>query len=267
MANIPVDGIIKQFQRMYKEHWQYVWGAAREGCVDCSGAFVWAYQQYHKSIAHGSNAIARSYVREVLPISECKPGMAVFKYRSPGDAGYSLPDKYKNGADKRDFYHIGLADTDPRYILNAQSTKTGFARSPVKNGWTACGYLKAVDYGEEKPMEKMIVTSPNGKKVRVRSAPGQTAPIIDYLQVGTSVMAEPELNGWRKITCSQVSGYMMDEFLKPQTATTSTDLGGGTAEQPAFVKTLTTDEYNTVCACRDEALAIYERLKEIVGVG
>lgn len=259
MGSIPVEGLIKLFQRMYQEHWSYVWGAAREGCVDCSGAFVWAYQQYKKSIAHGSNAIARGYVEKLLPMSECKPGMAVFKAYNPGDEKYNLPARYKDSPEKRDFYHIGLADVDPRYILNAQSTKTGFVRSKAGNGWTACGYLKAVDYKQEdKTMETMTVTSPNGKKVRVRSAPGTTAPIIDYLECGTQVQAEPELNGWRKITCPQVTGYMMADFLKPSEAP---DDGG------AYVKTLTTEEYNSLCAARDEIEDALKRLKAVVGVG
>lgn len=265
MGSIPVDGLIKLFQRMYAEHWQYEWGAAREGCVDCSGAFVYAYQQYHRSIAHGSNSIARVYVDKLLPISEVQPGMAVFKYYSPDDPKWNLPTQYRKGGksyngDLNDYYHIGLADFDPRYILNAQSTKMGFIRSSVKSGWKSCGFLKAVDYNkqEDTPMETMIVTSPNGKHVRVRSAPGTTAPIIDYLDVGTKVSAEPELNGWRKITCPQVTGYMMADFLRP-----ASDNG----EQPSYVKTLTTEEYNRLCSARDEIEDALEKLKTIVGVG
>ena len=107
-------------------------------------------------------------------------------------------------------------------------------------------------------MEKMIVTSANGKKVRVRSAPGKTAPIIDYLECGTQVSAEPELNGWRKIECPQVSGYMANEFLK------AADSSG---DGPAYVKTLTVDEYNELCEIRDGLDKYAAKLKTIVGVG
>lgn len=266
MGSIPVDGIIKIFQQMYREHWPYEWGAAHEGCVDCSGAFVYAYQQYHHSIAHGSNSIARSYVVELLPISKAAPGMAAFKFYRPGEKGYNLPAKYQRGGkahngDLNDYHHIGLVDADPRYCLNAQSSKTGFVRSKLSeaNGWNACGYLQAVDYQTEgKPMEKMIVTAPNGKKVRVRSAPGKTAPIIDYLECGTQVSAETELNGWRKIECPQVSGYMAAEFLK------AADTSG---DGPAYVKTLTVDEYNELCEIRDGLDKYAAKLKTIVGVG
>ena len=41
---IPVHKLIALFQRMYREHWAYKWGSASQGCVDCAGAFVWAYR-------------------------------------------------------------------------------------------------------------------------------------------------------------------------------------------------------------------------------
>jgi hypothetical protein len=70
---IPVDGLIALFNRMYREKWEYKWGAAQTGCVDCAGAFVWAYRQYGQSIYHGSNRIARRYIMELLPISQARP--------------------------------------------------------------------------------------------------------------------------------------------------------------------------------------------------
>ena len=67
---------------MYEEHWLYEPGAARYGCVDCSGAFSYAFQISGSRIAHGSNSIARNYiVGKLLPISKAEPGMAAFKLR------------------------------------------------------------------------------------------------------------------------------------------------------------------------------------------
>ena len=42
---ISAKELIKQFQTMYREHWAYIWGKAEKGCVDCSGAFVYAFRQ------------------------------------------------------------------------------------------------------------------------------------------------------------------------------------------------------------------------------
>ena len=106
-------------------------------------------------------------------------------------------------------------------------------------------------------METMKVKSPNGKHVRVRSAPGKTAPIIEYLDVGTIVQAEPEVAGWRKIEWSAAPtspnhGYMMDDFLAPV----------GDEEEPTpappsgNVYTLTVEQYNKLCEARDILIGI-----------
>ena len=42
---ITKSKILSLFKKMLEEHWSYEWGAAREGCVDCSGAFVYAYSK------------------------------------------------------------------------------------------------------------------------------------------------------------------------------------------------------------------------------
>ena len=173
MGKIPVKDLIAIFQQMYREHWSYVWGAAEKGCVDCSGAFVYAYRQFGQSIAHGSNTIARKYVVQLLPISEARPGMAAFKLKKPGESGYDLPAKFKKGGasyngDLNDYYHIGLVDDDPKYVLNAQGTKAGFTRNKI-SAWGCVGYLKAVAYEQEgKTMQTMIVSAANGKPVAVR---------------------------------------------------------------------------------------------------
>lgn len=255
---IPVNDLIPKFRRMYEEHWPYVWGAAREGCVDCSGAFVWAYKQFGKSITHGSNAIARSYIKELLPVSKARPGMAAFKKRKPGDKWYDLPAKYREGGagcngDLNDYYHIGLVDETGQYVLNAQSEDAGFTRTPISK-WANVGYLNAVEYEEVRPMETYVVTADNGLPVRVRDNPNGNT--IARLKVGTKVQAgEEDSAGWREVRFgNNETGYMMAKFLKKADATTPTDL------KPGFTKTLTQDEYNALCEARDTLI-------KIVGLG
>ena len=202
---------------MYKEKWKYLWGHAERGCVDCSGAFVWAYRQLGETIYHGSNTIARQDVQKLLPPSEAKPGMAAFKIRKPGARSYALPKKFQasgstyNG-DLNDYYHIGLVDEDGKHVLNAQSEKAGFTRTPISK-WHAVGALSSVQY-EEIPMRIMTVTSVNGLPVRVRKAPSKSAAIIAKLAVGTPVIAGEEQNGWREIIFGDESGYMMSRCLR-----------------------------------------------------
>lgn len=246
---IPVKGLISLFRQMFDEHWAYVWGAARKGCVDCSGAFVYAYRQYNKSIYHGSNAIARQYVVELLPISKAKPGMAAFKLHKPGEKNYSLPAQYQKGGrayngDLCDYYHVGLVDD--KGVLNAQSTQAGFTRTALSK-WHCVGYLKAVDYeGDEPKMETYIVTADNGLPVRVRDNPGGAT--ITRLKCGTRVEAgEVDSAGWREIRFDGQTGYMMAKFLVKE-------------EEAGVVKTLTQKEYNDLCEARDTLI-------RIVGVG
>ena len=180
--------LMKVFETMLSEHWKYTAGAAEKGNVDCSGAFVYAYKQFGKSIYHGSNRIARVEVVELLPISEAKPGMAAFKTRNPGDSRYNLPSSYQKGAkyyngDLRDFYHIGLV-SERGTVLNAQSSATGFVESKI-DSWTCVAYLKQVDYGDDaandstvdsavddntaKESIPAVVTAETGKTVNLRA--------------------------------------------------------------------------------------------------
>ena len=108
--------LIDIFKRMYTEHWTYEWGAAREGCVDCSGAFVYAFKQFGKSIPHGSNSIARQNISAIVEAKYAKPGYAVFKRRL--DDGE--PAKYR-GDGWGNFYHIGLLAENGKDVYNAKS--------------------------------------------------------------------------------------------------------------------------------------------------
>ena len=86
---------------------------------------------------------------------------------------------------------------------------------------------------------------------------------MDTLPVGTEVMAGEDYNGWRQITYGDDgAGYMMSKFLKPADIATDTDLPGD-----AFVRTLTTTEYNRLCEARDQIAAALDTIKSIVGVG
>ena len=213
---IPADVLISEFETMYREHWRYEWGAASKGCVDCSGAFVYAYKLHGMSIAHGSNAIARNYVERLEPIADAIPGMAAFKAKVPGQAGYDLPEKYRTSGDLRDFYHIGLVDSTGKYVLNAKSTQAGFSRDPLSK-WSCVGRLKAVNYsGESKggiPMQ-MVVSCPAGETVRLRNAPKMGAAVVAKIPAGTIVSAEDVGNeDWYLVRYDGKSGYMMRQFL------------------------------------------------------
>lgn len=221
---IPVYALISLFQRMNAEHWPYAWGSAREGEVDCSGAFVWAYRQFGQSIYHGSNRIARQHIVELLPISEARPGMAAFKLRRPGEEYYALPQGYMNGGaqyngDLNDYHHIGLVDEDARYVLNAKSTADGFKRSKMSEGWDCVAYLKAVDYNEHEEGEHMnaynaIVIADSGSTVRMRKQPTTDSATVVKVPLGQTVEVNESAQGWAQVVWNDHTGYMMTKYLK-----------------------------------------------------
>lgn len=242
MARIPVHDLIALFQRMYNEHWRYVWGGAESGCVDCSGAFVWAFHQFGKSIAHGSNSIARIYCEALQPISAAAPGMAAFKLHRPSQDGYNLPDKYRDSPDQNDYYHIGLVDETGKYVLNAQSTSAGFTRTKISK-WGAVGFLKAVAYTkEDQPMQTMMVNCPDGETVRLREKPSTNAATICKVPSGDIVQGADYDLEWSRVDYDGRSGFMMNKYLMhvpAQPVTTPTDLAPVTLPVTGGTITLT----------------------------
>ena len=223
MRAIPVGGLIQLFQQMHREHWAYVWGKAEKGTVDCSGAFVYAGRHWGVSYPHGSNAIARKcIVGAMLPISEARPGMAAFKARVPGEKDYALPEKYTQGADLSDYYHIGLVDDDGKHVLNAKGTSYGFCRDELsrKNGWDCVAYLTDVDYGEVIPVEQtkmarvVLPAGATGTTVNLRKDSAKTADIVARVPVGSEVRVINDAGEWCYIGYGDKIGWMMSNYLE-----------------------------------------------------
>ncbi len=252
MVKIKANDLIAIFRQMKDEHWQYVAGAAEKGKVDCSGAFVWAYRQFGRSIYHGSNRMARTEVESLIPVkgAQIVPGMAAFKRREPGEANYALPDEYRTGGqrcngDLCDYYHVGLVAADGKTVLNAQSSQTGFVASPISERWSHVGYLKQVEYGAEADSdapgetdgtdnasgdagssgspsvpERLTVATvyaENGKPVKMRNRPmaDDEKTTWDWVPVGATVTVRAiGMDGWTPIRYNGREGYMMDKFLR-----------------------------------------------------
>ena len=227
---IRAQALIGVFERMAREHWRYEWGAAREGCVDCSGAFAYAYAQLGGgSIAHGSNAIARRYCGAMRPAGEARPGWAVFKWRAAGE-----PERYR--ADGRgDYYHIGLMGRDGR-VLNAKGTAAGFVESTLA-GWAYAAPLLAVDYeGEGNAMTEgqtlyRAVVTTQRDPLTLRDAPEGSR--IGRLPRGAAVDVLEEADGWALVRFGGVSGYCSAAYL--------TRRGQGTMDTGAHAALLLTD--------------------------
>lgn len=229
---IQSSALIALFRRMLDEHWAYEWGAAREGCVDCSGAFVWAYRQLGATIEHGSNSIAHLRVGEYVPVVKAKPGYAVFKLRAWRDDSDNGGNRWF-GQQPGDVYHIGLMDDNGK-VLNAQSTKTGFVASDAA-GWAFAAPLKDVIYkeGEGKVFGNATVIITSGY-LNIRDGASTRSKVIAKAANGArvNIIREAGGTGWVFGTLENgVAGYMSSEYLV-EDAPESGDQGETSGEAP-----------------------------------
>ena len=209
---VSKDDLLDLFERMARENWAYAWGAAREGCVDCSGAFVFAYEQLGgPAIAHGSNSILRRSMGALLPMSAAQPGYAAVRIRawSEAEAGNRW-----YGKDPGDVYHIGLVGRDGK-ILNAQGTKNGFVESDPGT-WDGCAPLLDVNYGEEMEDENVLYQAKVVTKedpLRVRRSP-ISGDVIGNIPRGAlvSVLADSG-DGWPRVRYGEWVGYASAAYL------------------------------------------------------
>lgn len=207
---IKRDDLIDVFERMQRENWAYEWGAAREGCVDCSGAFVYAYDQLGgPSITHGSNSILRQSMGALLPMSAAQPGYAAVKVRA-----WSEVEKSNRWYNQKpgDCYHIGLVG---RYgkILNAQGTATGFVESDPGT-WTGCAPLLDVDYwkeGESVLYQAIVATEKDPLRIRQSAVDGK---VIGSAPRGETVEVLADSgDGWPRIRYGGIVGYVSGAYL------------------------------------------------------
>lgn len=210
MAKIRKENLLAYFERMLTERWAYEWGAAREGCVDCSGAFVFAYKRLGGlTIAHGSNSIFRQSIGKVG--KEPKPGYAAFKCKpwTDEDASNSW-----YGTAPGNISHIGLVDESGKGVLNAKGTAYGFCRDKA-SGYQYFAPLTAVDYTqtEEKQMDMCYDAVCTGEKVRVRESPN--GKIIGHLQRGEAVLVTDGSNGeWLRVQWKGDEGFVAGQYLQ-----------------------------------------------------
>lgn len=254
-------------------------GTNDENGIDCSGAFVRAYRAAGKSIYHGSNRIERVYCRDCFDLNGStaglKPGMAMFKFKEPGEAGYGLGDQYRPGGayyngDVRDYSHIGLcASVKPLKIPNATGP---VARVDTKLGsgihaWRRAGYLKAVIYSAaedepatEKGAETMsewagktctLKAEGNDSPVNLRGSKSTGGALVARIPQGGPVLCETDDGTWAKVRWDSpkdgktYKGYVMSQFLAAYGAEEEDgDTSTGTPENGAV-----TGKIGPYCVC------------------
>ena len=211
-------------------------GDGSDGTCDCIGLIIGAIRRAGGSWTgiHGSNYAARYEMRELLPVTEAGElnlGDVVYKARTPGQAGYALPERYKNDPDQRDYYHVGVVTaTSPLEITHC--TGPGIVRDTKLGKWTYRGRLEKVDYdGTSQEVGTMVQTATvmaeSGDDVKMRSTPSQTDRLYWKVPVGAKVQVASVDGEWAKVRHQDRTGYMMVEYLAMD-AQESPEVGGTT---------------------------------------
>ena len=240
-------------------------GDGSDGTCDCIGLVIGAIRRAGGSWTgtHGSNYAARYEMRELLPVTDAGElclGDVVYKARTPGQAGYALPERYKNDPDQRDYYHVGVVmATSPLEITHC--TGPGIVRDTKLGKWVYRGRLKKVDYDGTEVVETMVqtakVTAASGSAVKMRSKPSASDRLYWEVPVGAEVQVAEVTGSWAKVRYGDRTGYMMTDFLALD-AQEPPEVGG-TAE------TMTGGELITVQ--RAALQAVYDALGSILQGG
>ena len=198
-------------------------GDGSDGTCDCIGLVIGAIRRAGGAWTgtHGSNYAARSEMRELLPVTDAGElclGDVVYKARTPGQAGYDLPERYKNDPDNRDYYHVGVVTaTSPLEITHC--TGPGIVRDTKLGKWTYRGRLEKVDYdGTSQEVGTMVqtatVVADSGDDVKMRSTPSQTDSLYWKVPVGATVQVASVDGEWAKVRHQARTGYMMLKYLE-----------------------------------------------------
>lgn len=223
---IPLEKFLNCVQQNAERvtHYENGGDGSGGGC-DCIGLIIGAVELAGGKWPgiHGSNWAARNAMEALERIAgpgKMFLGEIVYKAKEPGEDGYSLPDRYKDSGDLRDYYHVGVVTgIDPLEITHCTSVAGGIKVDDKRGAWAWGGKLKYVDYSEDwedEPMEVKwaTVTAENGRTVNMRKEPDKKSTIIARVPVGDQVEILETHVYWDKVSYGGKDGYMMTEFLR-----------------------------------------------------
>ena len=214
-------------------------GMGQDGTCDCIGLIVGAIRRAGGKWTglKGTNYAARNEVTSLEPIRsvrELEIGEAVFKARSPGDAGYdgeTMTGRYAASPDRRDYYHIGVVESvNPLRIRHMTSPRVMMDTTLGKWAWH--GKLKLVCYGEESRAGE-TAAGETGKEagemgetgrfliyggnrtvpVNLRASGSRLSPIIGRIPQHTAVELEEYGEAWCRVKYGGRPGYVQSVFV------------------------------------------------------
>lgn len=197
-------------------------GKAEDGTCDCIGLIIGALNRCGVKWPgiHGSNWAARNAMAWMLPVASAEDlavGEIVYKARQPGDTAYSLPSRYDQDPDRRDYYHVGVVRSiSPLRIIHC-TTPGGIITDTRLGKWCYGGWLVLIsrEEGDEEPVSESktaIVVADSGSTVNLRATPN--GDLVERIPVGAVVSVSTQEDGWARVSYEGKSGWMKAEFLR-----------------------------------------------------
>lgn len=226
MGQVKASDLVKLFQKMATEKWKYVAGSHKQGAVDCSGAFYYAYQQLGGYIYHGSNTMYRKYTVSKGKIGEIDlvPGMAVFKRRAwsssqSGNGWY--------GDSIGDVYHVGMYVGGDE-VVEAKSAKCGVVTSKLST-WHFAAKLVDTEYDLSSDTQSQLpasdfvsclgIVSISSGYLNVRKSANALSARVGKLYDGDVVTVVGEEDGWYAILHDSATAYVKKNYVSLLPAT------------------------------------------------
>ncbi len=228
---ITVSQFLESVDQIAGEKPTYKLGAdGTGGKCDCIGLIIGAIRRAGGKWTgtHGSNYAARNEMNtlaQIVGTGDLSVGEVVYKAKSPGDSGYSLPSRYDKSGDRRDYYHVGVVrSVYPLKIVHC--TGPGIVEDTRLGKWSYHGMLSRVDYGTgekqpaetpkeeegaDEPMTNATVTADRGSTVNLRKTPAGS--LLVKVPVGTEVEIEETSGSWSKVSYAGKTGWMQSTYL------------------------------------------------------
>lgn len=206
-------------------------GKGADGTCDCIGLIIGAVERCGVSWTgiHGSNWAARNATTGLVQVTNSDDlcmGDIVYKARTPGSNGYSLPSRYDGDPDQRDYYHVGVVTSVKPLEITHCTTGGGVDGIKVDTSlgkWTYRGRLSLIEGEDEtatdastaliQPGDNAVVTAQSGKTVNLRESANKGSKLIRRIPLGTEVEVLDVADGWARVRVP-VEGYIMTDYLR-----------------------------------------------------
>lgn len=221
ISQVKASDLVRIFKQMADEKWKYVAGAHKQGEVDCSGAFYYAYKQLGGYMYHGSNTMWRKYTSNKAEIGDIDllPGMPVFKCRQ-WTSTYSNNGWYNT--DPGDMYHVGCYIGNG-IVVEAKSKKRGVVTSSIEE-WSHAAQLIDTKYdlidGETNIKTEEVFpfvgeVSLNSGYLHLRTGPSTSYPSRVKAYNGDIFTVTGKVSQWYLIEHSGKKLYAHESYIKP----------------------------------------------------